>query len=314
MSVDVAWFFPWKDKGHGARSAVNGANARLAAAGAKTVVCETFEEVPECQHLIVLGLKARVAERLKRRVSGKVFMQNHSPWLFLECSARDWSRWFTCLAWARETENFVAQVAYREYVSAMQCVGSDGLDLIPAVYPYPIKAAKPHESERKRVVIAHKDRFWKNVLGQLFAAGVANRQVPCSVTLYADPSSKVLSYAEQIAGMFDMPFEMLPFVPQTEFREQVATADLGACCTWSECYSQLALDFLSQGIPILGSSAQWFLRPEWSAFPDNTMEMARVIVSILQQGADAREMALEQARAANGVQTGGMQRWIKKWL
>lgn len=307
MKVDCAWVLPWaSDKAHGARSAVAGASAVLTQHGLNSIICGVSElKDINSRVYVVLGLSVGLADRIKHaRPSARIFMQNHSPWLFIESSSDDWWKFVSSLAWCRKNGFAVAQIARREMESAVQAFGEDGLVFIPAVYPYDCcvqnRASSPPPDGQKFVaVMAHKDRPWKNIIGQTVAACLASRKIPLRLRVHLAEENERSCDISTICQAYGTELEIAPWLSHDAFRASVAAdADIGLCCTWSECYSQAALDFMAQGVPILGSPANWFTPADWQVHPDNVVSMADKIIEILpkrDENKAAHAAALAQA-------------------
>jgi len=313
-STDVVWSLPWR--GGGSESAVRGASEWLNAHGAVSVIADPAAALQTPARVyVLLGLNLDQAAAVRRlRPRARVVLQNHSPWTFLGFSRDDWLRWIRCLAWCREqgSDCAVGQVAEREYESAVDAWGGLGLCLLPAVYPYPV-AAEP-QAGLPRLLLAHKNRPWKNMAGQAVAAALLHRRTGMQCLWSLSPAGREAADIARIFGMLNGGAQHFRWLSQDDFRRLAARAAVGMCCTWAECYSQVALDYLAQGTPIVGSPAQWFCPPDWRAFPDHPTAIAAAAERILGAGSAARRVALAAARDAQARQHHHLQEWAAKWL
>lgn len=315
MKVDVAWMIPWPNA-HGSISACSGASAELVARGASSIIVgkDDIRDV-NARVYVLLGLDVAMAERVRHaRPSAKIFLQNHSPWLFLECSGRDWEKWTNCLRWARRHDQHLAQVAPREYQSAVAAFGLTGLSLIPAIYPFRNAKSTKAKTDPPTIVIAHKDRPWKNIVGQCAAIGMVNKRRPVRAAIYLEDGSPRCIDAMTIFEKFGVEFDLRTWKPQREFREEIADASCGMCCTWAECYSQAALDFMTQGIPIVGSPANWACPVRLMASPDSIIGIVEALFFALNKQKATGNDCLLAAEAAQAIQREHMDRWADQWL
>lgn len=315
VKIDVGWMIPWETGAHGARSAVAGAAAYLTSLGANSVVFtkKHLDEV-DAKVYVVLGLNVADAEHVRKtRPGARIVLQNHSPWLFLECASSDWPKWFDCLTWCRKHNQHLGQVALREYDSARRAFGEQGLCFLPAVYPYDVnrKPVSLSDDQPPTLLLAHKDRPWKNLMGQAAAAIMLNQHTPIRLRIFTAEQSETFIVMTDLLRRSGIDYEFAQWEAQGDWRTECAQAAVGMCCTWSECYSQAAMDFMSQGVPILGSPAQWWCPSALQAFPDDLQSMMWTANNAITYD---RHTVLRHARNAQAVQKLGLKQWAEGWL
>ena len=307
-ALDVLWLCPWPKGGAG--SASRGVLCELRKRGYRTSYNpRPLPSVP-VRCIVLLGLSVAIAREMRTtHPDALIVLQNHSPWLFLAWSQSDATRWHQCLAWARADGNaHVAQVAWAEFRSARTAYGPSAIDCLPAVYPYPIETTPAAPSNPPAVILAHRDRPWKSIPSQLIAAALAHRTQPLRV-IYPPPPDQVTPVAD-IADLWNVPVHTGKWSSQDAFRTAIRTASVSMCATWAECYSQAALDALSQGVPVVAGPANWFVPTEWQAFPDDPAALAARILRILRDPDGARPRAILAAHAAQRRQLELLEQWL----
>jgi glycosyltransferase involved in cell wall biosynthesis len=90
----------------------------------------------------------------------------------------------------------------------------------------------------------------------------------------------------------------------TDFRKTVADMDLLIHPSYTESFNMVSADGISQGVPVVGSSAIEWLPEHWKADSDDAMEIAQVGLNLLNSGAKDGLQALE-AHNKDGFQHWG---------
>jgi len=310
--LDILWLCPWPNGGAG--SASRGALGYLASRGLRTSYNPAHKPAAPPRCIVLLGLNVTIADRMRAQYpKAHIVLQNHSPWLFLAWSQQDAGRWHQALAWARSDGNAqLAQVAGAEYASARAAYGRRAIGFLPAVYPYAVADTAMAPTAPPAIVLAHRDRPWKSIATQVVATAIANGRSPCRL-IYPPPPDQVTPVAD-IAEVWGLPVHVGKWRSQAAFRNDIRTATVALCATWAECYSQTALDALSQGVPAIAGPANWFVPECWQVFPDDPSQIAARIGLIIADPAKARATALEAAAAAQATQLAALQEWQCRYL
>lgn len=312
---DQAWWIANPPGGMG--SAMRGAISRLRKIGVDVLVASkstrmTPKLMASSRVWVLGGLPIRMHDRI-RAVSSEIeiIFQCHSPWLFLANEKGDFDLYSKALdLCTKHTNTFMSHVAEREYVDACAAFGYERMRLIPAIYEGEI-SSDPGEMGGP-VVVAHQARPGKNLAGQLLAGARAADALGVPLHWYC---SSDLSRTSQIIRVWSMIPKLYPkleavtkgWVTQRKFRAACREASVGMCATWTDAYSQVACDFLSQSTPIVASPAQWFCR-EWSVCPDDIPVMSGKAFE-LARDPDARARASGILVEAQTVQEAHLERW-----
>lgn len=80
----------------------------------------------------------------------------------------------------------------------------------------------------------------------------------------------------------------------TEFRKTVADMDLLIHASYTESFNMVSADGVSQNVPVVGSTAIYWLPEDWKADADKPIEIAEVGLRLLKQGAGEGVKALNR--------------------
>lgn len=316
-AYDQAWWIANPAGGMG--SAMRGAVSLLEKTGERILVADrstklTSNLIASSPVWVLGGLPLKLHD-LIRAVSPEIeiILQCHSPWLFLANEKGDFSLYMKALdLCSKHPRTNLAHVAEREYRDACAAFGEESMRLIPAIYEGGA-ACDPGEAGGP-VVVAHQARPGKNLAGQLLAGAQAASELGVPLHWHC-PSD--LSRASSIIRVWSMIPQLHPgleavvkgWVTQKKFRTACREASVGMCASWTDAYSQVACDFLSQGTPIVASHAQWFCR-DWSVWPDDVPAMSRKAVELVRDP-DSRAKALQTLQAAQTIHEAYLELWRK---
>jgi hypothetical protein len=307
--IDVLFVCPWK--GGGSWSASLGAAEHLQEQGFDARL--TQREMAPAKVFALMGLDVRLAVNARAAFpEAGICLVNHSPWQFLAREQDDWRNFLTCLNWARgDGRAAVCQVAGIQFRDAVDALGADGIDLLPAVYP-DVPHPRVEVARYRYSLLGHRGRPEKNLATQAVAQVLLEQRTGVAPWACGDTASAAM--LRDLQDCLRSPSGCVrKWGSQNDFWHLAGAARIGFCCTFADCYSQTAMDFLSQGVPIVGSPAQWMIPVDWQANADDPAAMAETAARILadpEAGATARAAADE----AQERQIETLNDWAERWI
>lgn len=117
----------------------------------------------------------------------------------------------------------------------------------------------------------------KNIFPQLLAVKRFQDQKP------GDPDRRLYTnladYAPIMKG-YGIDYEIVPWLDRAEFMQRISHARLAMISSIYESHSYAAVDFMSQGVPVVGSPTIPWLPKAWMAEPNSPESMVRVMTQL----------------------------------
>jgi len=166
--------------------------------------------------------------------------------------------------------------------------------LFPNVYMHTFDMMKKRDTDTEiRIGVAGRPCYSKNFAVSAIALMALGNQMPIHVFVWSAPQAPphLSAHTECFAQLGTR----VTYMPWThDFRDMIrgVDIDLGFCASTTESFGYVPLDFLSLGLPVVGSTAIRFLPRKWQATDEgDPVEMCHTIMRCLSEYGESRKTA-----------------------
>lgn len=164
----------------------------------------------------------------------------------------------------------------------------------------------PSMADRRRndvpvICLASRADEIKNTPQQIIALHLLRQQgYQFRVAMVSNRETALTAMAHQ----WRLPIDIIPWMKHDQWMKFLAGVDVGLQCSFSESFNYVALEHLSCGVPVVGSSAIRYLPNEWRADPERPEDVADKLALMLREPIEVnhcRDIASDVASECNHI-------------
>src|SRR6185503_16546704 len=219
----------------------------------------------------------------------------HSGYQFLEQEPPAIPLMYATMDLAAQVPNLVMASNSAGMCADLSAERQQPVTYLPNLYPIDqnlVPLPRPYGGGPIRAGLFCSPRPGKNMTNQAAAFGIVCRQLRAQGTLFYNsgrqdggpnsPANRIITAMKNaLAGNPYVTVQAQPWTDMPQHLTVVGSQTINFQCSTSETHNLVACDSVTQGVPVVASSALKWTPQSWWADPDSARDIARVAISLI---------------------------------